>query len=637
MKPTTVALTVAGTLAASLLAYAVHFDYKRRNDPAFRRQIRKNKKKTMKQKKKQEEMEAKDMASMIASALKLADEGPKAPEKVEEKEAYFMEQVSKGESLLPLGSSGYTEAAAAFFRALRVYPSPMEMVMIYQKTLPEPVFRLVMGMMSYEMQEKQERYYQLFPPKEMGVRLEKRETGRTTSDGTKIIRQTLVASKAYKAGETLYTEKPVVSALEPSLEGKHYCHHCLTHTVTTLPCPTCSEIVYCSKSCQETADSTYHASMCSGSTSPVSGKLGVKEMVKEGNLKVPSMIAKLFTTAVAEEQKRIAAELPSEEYGVWEHLERLRYLELTPGPEEAKERDNIISLLSTKVPGMEEFVNEERYLTLKGRILYNFYAIHAPISPEEGTPESKEQPREGTSTQVKGTRTQRIGAGLYKFTSYAIHSCDPNAKVIFPIDSGNTLTLQAEKDIAEGDEVRVSFVPVQEKKSDRAVTLAKYWRIECACPRCQKEEEEKEEEETKDEKIREVEAEVKRVEDTISAVEEVVKAAQEEATEIKATEAAAEKVEAKEAAVEEAIEKEIEKTVEEKESEKTTEQEEEEEEEEEEETMEETVHEEELAVEHESKEQSSKSSETVTMTTEVEVEEEELEEELEEGDSYVKA
>lgn len=63
----------------------------------------KNKKKTMKQKKKQEEMEAKDMASMIASALKLADEGPKAPEKVEEKEAYFMEQVSKGESLLPLG------------------------------------------------------------------------------------------------------------------------------------------------------------------------------------------------------------------------------------------------------------------------------------------------------------------------------------------------------------------------------------------------------------------------------------------------------------------------------------------------------------------------------------------------------
>ena len=31
----------------------------------------------------------------------------------------------------------------AFFRALRVYPSPVELIVIYQKTIPEPVFKVI--------------------------------------------------------------------------------------------------------------------------------------------------------------------------------------------------------------------------------------------------------------------------------------------------------------------------------------------------------------------------------------------------------------------------------------------------------------------------------------------------------------
>lgn len=29
-----------------------------------------------------------------------------------------------------------------FFRALRVYPSPVELLMIYQQTVPEPIFKV---------------------------------------------------------------------------------------------------------------------------------------------------------------------------------------------------------------------------------------------------------------------------------------------------------------------------------------------------------------------------------------------------------------------------------------------------------------------------------------------------------------
>jgi mitochondrial import receptor subunit TOM20 len=34
------------------------------------------------------------------------------------------------------------EAALAFYRALRVYPSPVELIMIFQNTVPDPIFKV---------------------------------------------------------------------------------------------------------------------------------------------------------------------------------------------------------------------------------------------------------------------------------------------------------------------------------------------------------------------------------------------------------------------------------------------------------------------------------------------------------------
>lgn len=42
-------------------------------------------------------------------------------------------------------------AALSFFRALRVYPSPPELIGIYQQTVPPPVFALIMQLMQHEV------------------------------------------------------------------------------------------------------------------------------------------------------------------------------------------------------------------------------------------------------------------------------------------------------------------------------------------------------------------------------------------------------------------------------------------------------------------------------------------------------
>lgn len=75
------------------------------------------------------------------------------PTDVEEKEAYFMEQVARGEALCAAGKStisygdkckltvvgpeGGIDAALCFYKALKVYPQPKDLINIYDKTVPK--------------------------------------------------------------------------------------------------------------------------------------------------------------------------------------------------------------------------------------------------------------------------------------------------------------------------------------------------------------------------------------------------------------------------------------------------------------------------------------------------------------------
>lgn len=58
------------------------------------------------------------------------------PVSVEEKEAYFLDQVTMGEQL-GADPSRAIESALAFYRGLKVYPQPGELINIYDKTVPK--------------------------------------------------------------------------------------------------------------------------------------------------------------------------------------------------------------------------------------------------------------------------------------------------------------------------------------------------------------------------------------------------------------------------------------------------------------------------------------------------------------------
>jgi import receptor subunit TOM20 len=153
LKPSTVAAISVGTIVTGFVAYAAYFDYKRRNDVEFRKQLKRESKRTQRAAKEQEEAQGQEQKKAIREAVERAnDEGfPKDPEEVE---AYFMQEVAQGEGMVQKGrwsflqcqqlaeANRYTgadnvEAALCFYRALKVYPNPRELINIYDKTVPK--------------------------------------------------------------------------------------------------------------------------------------------------------------------------------------------------------------------------------------------------------------------------------------------------------------------------------------------------------------------------------------------------------------------------------------------------------------------------------------------------------------------
>jgi len=69
---------------------------------------------------------------------------------VEEKEAYFMSEVAHGETLCSEGHDSAVEAALCFYRALKVYPQPKDLIAIYDKTVPKHVLDLLAEMLAVD-------------------------------------------------------------------------------------------------------------------------------------------------------------------------------------------------------------------------------------------------------------------------------------------------------------------------------------------------------------------------------------------------------------------------------------------------------------------------------------------------------
>jgi import receptor subunit TOM20 len=150
---------VVTNLTDWILAYAIYFDHKRRTDPEFRKALKRESRRQARAAREEAEAEGAQQQEAIKSAFKEATEEG-FPSGIEEKEAFFMSEVAKGEQLCQDGKSerlvhiafsnhylsagtDQIEAALCFYKALKVYPQPKDLIGIYDKTVPKEVLEIL--------------------------------------------------------------------------------------------------------------------------------------------------------------------------------------------------------------------------------------------------------------------------------------------------------------------------------------------------------------------------------------------------------------------------------------------------------------------------------------------------------------
>ncbi|GAW00816.1 MAS20-domain-containing protein [Lentinula edodes] len=523
---TTSVLTIAGIAVLSIAAYAVYFDYKRRNDVEFRRKLKKEKKRV-------DKYIASSKASLPSSPdavgvdeLREALEQVKAeqvPISPEQKEAYFMTQVASGEQLSLQGPMFSLPAALAFYRALRVYPSPVELMVIYQKTVPEPIFKLVIELTNLDVKGRVEGYYLKFPPKSFGVEVETRQVG----DGPK---KTLVLTKGVKTGEAIYKEFPIVAALDSDIQaaGTH-CSQCLRSVEPSMsirePESHALNTVYCSAACQSAAKSQYYGLLFTlerplpqeipsepstaeqlnerrkaqaqfanylknempGHAAPL---LVAQFIARQVNVEMSKLISQTLSKTTTTTDQADFTDADGGDYLLADHFERLRYVDVDSPKDGLK---LLTAVLDSAMPGLDALATDERYATLLGKMLYNAYGVYYDGGRDD-RPVTNNRPEDIERTRTAVGTSRQIGSAVYTVSSYLTHSCEPTARPSF--DAGTSqLHLIATRDLKAGEELTVAYVDVTQHEGEsvvdcrrrRRMELARGWKFACPCERCEKE------------------------------------------------------------------------------------------------------------------------------------------------------
>jgi hypothetical protein len=92
-----------------------------------------------------------------------------------------------------------------------------------------------------------------------------------------------------------------------------------------------------------------------------------------------------------------------------------------------------------------------------------------------------------SSEAERAARKPGLGMAMFRSASYFNHSCAPNCGYHFRIDeAGSTIFMVAERDIAVGEEVMISYIEHTEPLAERKMQLMQYG-FTCRCSKCSEE------------------------------------------------------------------------------------------------------------------------------------------------------
>jgi len=241
-------------------------------------------------------------------------------------------------------------------------------------------------------------------------------------EGKPVKKNVLVATKDFEAGQVIYVvseasmwllnrtndvititlqEQPVVAVLDADLEGKGgHCSNCLREFVDHSPIRPLGDPLsasYCSEDCQLQAALNHHhllfgkgAAILETPTLPSDDDTVINapraaaqaQLVEAFHTSGKSgllLVARFIARMVADETRKLAKtgsapNMAQDEYTLFDHLERLRFLEIADNEWQGQSK-LLANALKLAADGLDEFLQNDRYGVLLGKMAYNAIGV----------------------------------------------------------------------------------------------------------------------------------------------------------------------------------------------------------------------------------------------------------------------
>jgi len=255
----------------------------------------------------------------------------------------------------------------------------------------------------------------------------------------------VVASRDIKASEVILEDTPAV--LGPNYETEAVCLECLSRVDGSVLCQLCN-LPLCSDKCQ---DGPKHRPECD-----LFQKLDKYVVVPQYG---PGTIAYVYGCITV---LRLLS-LRDTDPDTWARVQFL--MDHDEARRKEKEywqmfQKNVVDYLRVK-HNLADIYSEEEIHRAIGILRTNAFQIEHPYMAAQGT----------------------SGKAVYPTFSFLSHSCIANAR--YSVKPDDRLTLRAQVDIKEGEEITIQYISFLFGNSRRRKEIASCWMFECQCPRCE--------------------------------------------------------------------------------------------------------------------------------------------------------
>ncbi|CDK26622.1 unnamed protein product [Kuraishia capsulata CBS 1993] len=141
--------TFSAIAATAVLGYCAYFDYKRRTDKEFRKSLKKRELRAEKKAKEQALEEKKKILVELQLKYKESEASDPIPRDPAGLQEYFLKVVSEAEKLAAVPGME-VDSAILFYKALKAYPNPNDILAVYEKTVPPHILELVLVLAAVE-------------------------------------------------------------------------------------------------------------------------------------------------------------------------------------------------------------------------------------------------------------------------------------------------------------------------------------------------------------------------------------------------------------------------------------------------------------------------------------------------------